>query len=196
MQNNVNTNISWYEGHNYQKFGQKLKFSKFYVQNIWQVSEAMTSSTHSFAYSYGLVKKCFLKICETWKCHNFLICQPIFIRFSLFCSENFTLSSEIKLDQLRTSPLKTLWIAATCHRPFFCFPYVATLGRFDCTYVLPKFIFIKSFKIFWHVLLRQYQLKFTQIKSLTLGNLYIDYNLELGFQYFWGICIFYLKCGS
>ena len=68
-------------------------------------SEAMTSSTHSFAYSYGLVKKCFLKICETSKFHNFLIFQPIFIRFSLFCSENFTLSSEIKLDQLRTSPL-------------------------------------------------------------------------------------------
>ena len=35
MQNNVNTNISWYEGHNYQKLGQKLKFSKFYVQNIY-----------------------------------------------------------------------------------------------------------------------------------------------------------------
>ena len=69
-------------------------------------SEAMTSSTHSFAYSYGLVKKFFLKICETSKFHNFLIFQPIFIRFSLFCSENFTLSSEIKLDQLRTSPLK------------------------------------------------------------------------------------------
>ena len=67
--------------------------------------EAMTSSTHSFAYSYGLVKKCFLKICETSKFHNFLIFQPIFIRFSLFSSENFTLSSEIKLDQLRTSPL-------------------------------------------------------------------------------------------
>ena len=70
-------------------------------------SEAMTSSTHSFAYSYGLVKKCFLKICETAKFHNFLIFQPIFIRFSLFCSENFTLSSEIKLHQLRTSPLRT-----------------------------------------------------------------------------------------
>ena len=70
-------------------------------------SEAMTSSTHSFAYSYGLVKKCFLKICETSKFHNFqVIFQPIFIRFSLFCSENFTLSSETKLDQLRTSPLK------------------------------------------------------------------------------------------
>ena len=69
--------------------------------------EAMTSSTHSFAYSYGLVKNCFLKICETSKFHNFLIFQPIFIRFSLFCSENFTLSSEIKLHQLRTSPLRT-----------------------------------------------------------------------------------------
>ena len=54
-----------------------------------------------------LVKKCFLKICETSKFHNFLIFQPIFIRFSLFCSENFTLSSEIKLDQLRTSPLRS-----------------------------------------------------------------------------------------
>ena len=68
-------------------------------------SEAMTSSTHAFAYSYGLVKKCFVKICKTSKFHNFLIFQPIFIRFSLFCSENFALSSEIKLDQLRTSPL-------------------------------------------------------------------------------------------
>ena len=71
-------------------------------------SEAMTSSTHSFAYSYGLVKKCFLKICETSKFHNFLIFQPIFIRFSLFCSIFFTLSSKIKLDQLRTSPLNIL----------------------------------------------------------------------------------------
>ena len=68
-------------------------------------SEAMTSSTRSFAYSYRLVKKCFVKICETSKCHNFLIFQPIFIRFSLFCSENFTLSSEIMLNLFRSSPL-------------------------------------------------------------------------------------------
>ena len=107
--NIVNTNISWYEGHNYQKFGQKIKIFKILCTKYMASSEAMTSSTHSFAYSYGLVKKCFLNICETWKCHNFLICQPIFIRFSLFCSENFTLSSEIKLDQLRTSPLKRMW---------------------------------------------------------------------------------------
>ena len=105
MQNNVNTNISWYEWHNYQRLGQKIKILKILCTKYMASSEAMTSSTHSFAYSYGLVKKCFLKICETSKFHNFLIFQPIFIRFSLFCSENFTLSSEIKLDQLRTSPL-------------------------------------------------------------------------------------------
>ena len=64
-------------------------------------SEAMTSSTRSFAYSYRLVKKCFVKICETSKCHNCLIFQPIFIRFS----HNFTFSSEIKLNLFRSSPL-------------------------------------------------------------------------------------------
>ena len=69
--------------------------------------EAMTSSLHSFAYSYRLVKKCFLKICETSKCHNFLIFQPIFIRFSLLCLKMFTLSSEIKLSLLWSSSLKT-----------------------------------------------------------------------------------------
>ena len=69
--------------------------------------EAMTSSTRSFAYSYQLVKKCFLKICETSKCHNFLIFQPIFIRFSLFYSQIFTLSYEIRLNLFRISPLNT-----------------------------------------------------------------------------------------
>ena len=37
MQNNVNTNISWYEGHTIKSLGKILTFSKFYVQNIWQV---------------------------------------------------------------------------------------------------------------------------------------------------------------
>ena len=67
--------------------------------------EAMTSSTHSFAYSYRLVKKCFLKNCKTSKCHNFLIFQPIFIRFSVFCSKIVTLSSEIKLNLVWISSL-------------------------------------------------------------------------------------------
>ena len=74
-------------------------------------SEVMTSSTHSFAYSYRLVKKCFVKNCETSKCHNFLIFQPIFIRFSLLCLEIFTLSSEIKLNLLWSSSLKDVGIS-------------------------------------------------------------------------------------
>ena len=70
--------------------------------------EAMTSSTHSFAYSYRLVKKCFLKNCKTSKCHNFLIFQPSFIRFSVFCSKIFTLSSEIKLNLVWISSLRAI----------------------------------------------------------------------------------------
>ena len=37
--------------------------------------------------------------------NNFLIFQQIFIMFSLFCSKMFTLSSEIKLNLFRISPL-------------------------------------------------------------------------------------------
>ena len=98
--------------------------------------EGMTLSTRSFEYSYRLVKKCFLKICETSKCHNFLIFQPIFITFSLFCSENVTLSSEIKLEQFRTSPLKHWW----------------HLGRHFLKHTLSKVYFI--YVIFVIILLR------------------------------------------
>ena len=35
--NNVNSNISWYEGHTITSLGKILNFSQFYVQNIWQV---------------------------------------------------------------------------------------------------------------------------------------------------------------
>ena len=84
---------------------EKWDFLSFLCTKWMENCEAMTS-TRSFAYSYRLVKKCFLKICETSKCHNFLIFQPIFIRFLLFCSNVFTLSSEIKLNYFRNSPLK------------------------------------------------------------------------------------------
>ena len=107
MQNIVNSNISWYEGHTI------TSLDKILCTKYMESSEGMTSSTRSFAYSYRLVKKCFLKICETSKCHNFLIFQPIFIRFSLFCSENFTLSSEIKLEQFPFKALVASWT------PFF-----------------------------------------------------------------------------
>ena len=73
-------------------------------------SEVMTSSTHSFAYSYRLVKKCFVKICKTSKCHNFLIFQPIFIRFSLLCLKIFTLSLKFKLNLFRISPLRACFV--------------------------------------------------------------------------------------
>ena len=88
-------------------------FLSFLCTKWMENCEAMTSY-NSFAYSYRLVKKCFLKICETSKCHNFLIFQPIFIRFLLLCLKIFTLSSKIKLILLWSSSLnrrgaKRLW---------------------------------------------------------------------------------------
>ena len=83
-----------------------MKILSFLCTKWMENCEAMTSSPHSFAYSYRLFKKCFLKICETSKCHNFLIFQPIFIRFSLLCLKFFTLSSEIKLNLLWSSSLR------------------------------------------------------------------------------------------
>ena len=89
----------------YHKFGQNIKLFKILCTKYMASSEVMKSSTHSFAYSYRLVKKCFVKICETSKCHNFLIFQPIFIRFSLLCLKIFTCFSEFKLNLFRISPL-------------------------------------------------------------------------------------------
>ena len=57
---------------------------------IWKIL-TMTSSTRSFEYSPGLVKKCFpKKMWEISKCHIFLISHPIFIIFSLFYRKKFT----------------------------------------------------------------------------------------------------------
>ena len=48
------------------------------------------------------------KFAKTSKCHNFLIFEPIFIRFSLLCLKMFTLSSEIiKLNLLWSSSLSS-----------------------------------------------------------------------------------------
>ena len=89
----------------YHKFGQNIKIFNILCTKCMASSEVMTSSPNSFACSHRLVKKCFVKICETLKCHNFLIFQPIFIRFSLLSLKNFTLFSEIKLNLFRISPL-------------------------------------------------------------------------------------------
>ena len=47
----------------------------------------------------------FSEKCKISKCHNFLIFQPIFIRFLLLFLKFFTLSSEIKLNLLWSSSL-------------------------------------------------------------------------------------------
>ena len=97
-----------------------MKFLSFLCTKWMENCEAMTSSTHSFAYSYGLVKKCFLKICKT---SNF-ITSLFFNRFSsgFHCSvQKILLSfSEIKLNQLWTSPLTTAYPAYAMH--FLSFP--------------------------------------------------------------------------
>ena len=58
-------------------------------------SEAMTSSTHSFAYSYSLFKKCFIDNYENSQFHISFILYPILIKFSLFCSRTVTLYVEL-----------------------------------------------------------------------------------------------------
>ena len=106
MQNNVNTNISWYEGHTIKSLGKILNFSKFYVQNIWQVVRRWHHQlTHLHIIDWS--RNVLWKFAKTWKCHNFLIFQPIFIRFSLFCLKFFTLYSEINSNLFQITPLKT-----------------------------------------------------------------------------------------
>ena len=113
-----------------------MKFLSFLCTKWMENCEAMTSSPHSFAYSYRLVKKCFLKICEISKCHMFLIFQPIFIRFSLLCLKFFTLSSEIELNLLWSSSLNNQWfmnlilLRRTIQLKLRIYPY-ATLSATD-----------------------------------------------------------------
>ena len=68
-------------------------------------SEALTSSTHSFAYSYRCFQKCFVKICKL-QCHNFAFIDFRQVFTVLF--EIFTLSSEIKLNLFQIPPLNAL----------------------------------------------------------------------------------------
>ena len=118
--------------------------------------EVMTSSPHSFAYSYRLVKKCFLKICETSKCNNILIFQPIFIRFSLLCLKFFTLSSDIELNLLWSSSLRQEFNVI----PLFLFSAILSLSlhsihicfnseAFCCITIQCHIFRIQIFSRFW-----------------------------------------------
>ena len=72
----------------YHKLWRKIsKFSKFYVQNDMARSVRWWHHqlTH-LTYSYRAGQEMFCeKLRWTSKCHNFLIFQPIFIKFSLLC---------------------------------------------------------------------------------------------------------------
>ena len=117
MQNNVNSNISWYEGHTITSLGKILKFSKFYVQNIWQVVRWWHHQVTHLHIHIDWSRNCFVKICEISKCHNFLIFQPIFIRF--FIMEFFfkMIIDDSDLDSCPPPPLlKTDYAINGCNK--------------------------------------------------------------------------------
>ena len=72
--NNVYSDMFWYGDVLLHVWAKSLQFSKFCIQNNYMgKSEARTSSTHTFAYSYRLLKKCYVKICETLQFHISLV---------------------------------------------------------------------------------------------------------------------------
>ena len=89
----------------YHKFGQNIKIFKILCTKYMASSEVMTSSTHSFAYSYRLVKKCFVKICETSKCHNFLFFNRFSSGFHCYVWIFLLFLLKFKLYLFRISPL-------------------------------------------------------------------------------------------
>ena len=142
-------------------------------------SEVMTSSTHSFAYSYRLVKKCFVKICETSKCHNFLIFQPIFIRFSLLCLKFFTLSSKLKLNLLWSS---SLIITSAIDKRYWNAPspkMASSCNRVACLYIIPTKILSISMTV--ATLGKFYQYKYNKGTNWPLyGNMQVMLSLGEG----------------
>ena len=96
--------VNWKSSLTLFSMAETSNFCPFCVQNEWKIVRRWHHNSVICIYSYRLVKKRFLKICETSKCHNFLIFQLILIKFSLFCSNIFTLSSKIKLSLFWISP--------------------------------------------------------------------------------------------
>ena len=80
-------------------------FCHFCVQNEWKHVRRWHHHLTHLHIHIDWSRNVSWKICETLKCHNLLIFQPIFIRFSLLCLKFFTLSSEIKLNLLWSSSL-------------------------------------------------------------------------------------------
>ena len=76
-------------------FDQNLTVLKFYIQNTIERGEAMTSSTHSFAYSYRLFKKCFVKL------HSYFHIFPILSDFNQNARCSIRKSSLFLLNHLK-----------------------------------------------------------------------------------------------
>ena len=77
--------------HNFQNFTYKYMAS----------SEAMTSSTHSFAHSYRHFHKCCVKISKTSKCQTSLFFNRFSSSFQCFVQKKLFLSSESKSNLFR-----------------------------------------------------------------------------------------------
>ena len=65
-------------------FEQRIKISIFIYKIYEKKSKVMISSTHSFAYSYQLFKKRFMKNCKTLQFHIFLTFNAIFLKMYRF----------------------------------------------------------------------------------------------------------------
>ena len=75
-----------------------MGFSSFLWTKYMENCEAMISSTNSFAYSYWLFKKRFDENYGNSNFDIFLICYPIYIKCSQFCSKCFNLSIDLTLN--------------------------------------------------------------------------------------------------
>ena len=73
-------------------------------------SEWVTSSTLSFAYHWVENRTVLWKISETLKYHNFLILDPILMKFSVSCLFDFSHSIQIRFLLGWTCPLKNIHV--------------------------------------------------------------------------------------
>ena len=68
-----------------------MEFLSFFSTKLMENCEAVTLSTHLFAYSYRLFKKHFMKNCDNLNFHNFLIFLSDLNKILTFLSENVVL---------------------------------------------------------------------------------------------------------
>ena len=104
MQNN--SNMSWYEGHTITSLGKIFRFSKFYVQNIWQVVRQWHHQLAHLHIHIDWSRNVLWKLVKFQSVITSLFFNQISSGFHCFVQKFVTLSSEIKLNLFRSSPLK------------------------------------------------------------------------------------------